>query len=229
MWQKVYESEDHEYTMNVMESRFIQEHNTHYLHGYGYNMTYGGNGMVLHSHSDIEKMKLAQRKRYEDPNQRLLTSEAVKKSYTPELLAKRKETARASYTPKLREIRRQQLLTKNPAKNADVRIRISNSQKKRFESPEERLKLSIARKKSCENPDVLEKMRAATKQQFQNPTARKHLSELQKARFENPKVRQQSIAAKNRPHVICPHCQKTGNVSIMKRWHYDNCKMRTDE
>lgn len=28
----------------------------------------------------------------------------------------------------------------------------------------------------------------------------------------------------NRPQVICPHCNKTGIVSNMKRWHLDKCK-----
>lgn len=28
----------------------------------------------------------------------------------------------------------------------------------------------------------------------------------------------------NRPRIICPHCSKTGIVSNMKRWHFDNCK-----
>lgn len=30
------------------------------------------------------------------------------------------------------------------------------------------------------------------------------------------------------PHdlAICPHCSKEGGERIMKRWHFDNCKMR---
>lgn len=24
--------------------------------------------------------------------------------------------------------------------------------------------------------------------------------------------------------ITCPHCNKTGGNSIMKRWHFDNCK-----
>lgn len=26
--------------------------------------------------------------------------------------------------------------------------------------------------------------------------------------------------------VVCPHCQKRGGENIMKRWHFDNCKLR---
>jgi len=32
---------------------------------------------------------------------------------------------------------------------------------------------------------------------------------------------------KNKPRVTCPHCQKVGAVSQMKRWHFNNCKMAT--
>lgn len=24
--------------------------------------------------------------------------------------------------------------------------------------------------------------------------------------------------------VMCPHCNKTGDASGLKRWHFDNCK-----
>ena len=26
--------------------------------------------------------------------------------------------------------------------------------------------------------------------------------------------------------VKCPHCPKVGNMNIMKRWHFDNCKKK---
>ena len=33
-----------------------------------------------------------------------------------------------------------------------------------------------------------------------------------------------SISAKNRPILYCPHCDKSGASSQMKRWHFDNCR-----
>jgi hypothetical protein len=116
VWEVLYTSDDLEHTLNVMESRFIQEHNSHHLYGHGYNMTLGGNGSVIHSLIEIEKMCEAQKRRYTDPEQRRLTGEAIKKSYTPELIKKRSQGTKKSYTPELREIRRQQMLCKNPAK-----------------------------------------------------------------------------------------------------------------
>lgn len=34
-------------------------------------------------------------------------------------------------------------------------------------------------------------------------------------------------AARNRPIVTCPHCQKEGSFNNMKRYHFDNCKSRS--
>lgn len=36
-----------------------------------------------------------------------------------------------------------------------------------------------------------------------------------------------SISQKNKPKIICPHCNKAGTESNMKRWHFDNCKTLT--
>ena len=29
-------------------------------------------------------------------------------------------------------------------------------------------------------------------------------------------------------YLTCPHCNKIGQSVAMKRWHFDNCKMRSD-
>jgi len=31
----------------------------------------------------------------------------------------------------------------------------------------------------------------------------------------------------NKQIIVCPHCDKTGNLGNMKRWHFDNCKYKT--
>jgi hypothetical protein len=33
-----------------------------------------------------------------------------------------------------------------------------------------------------------------------------------------------SISAKNREKVQCPHCDKLGDISMMKRWHFEHCR-----
>lgn len=36
-----------------------------------------------------------------------------------------------------------------------------------------------------------------------------------------------SQSAQNRPKILCPFCNKVGQISSMKRWHFDNCKSHT--
>lgn len=36
------------------------------------------------------------------------------------------------------------------------------------------------------------------------------------------------LAHANRENIKCPHCPKSGIVSNMKRWHFDNCKAKND-
>jgi len=37
-----------------------------------------------------------------------------------------------------------------------------------------------------------------------------------------------SIIRKGIPHktIKCPHCNKIGGIPAMKRWHFDNCKLK---
>lgn len=57
----LYESNDLEHTLNVMEPKFIIEHNSHYIDGWGYNMTTGGDGITgfRHSEETLKKLSLA--------------------------------------------------------------------------------------------------------------------------------------------------------------------------
>ena len=36
------------------------------------------------------------------------------------------------------------------------------------------------------------------------------------------------MMGKSRPTVTCPHCNKTGGINNMSRWHFDNCREKND-
>lgn len=67
-WEILYQNEDREYTLNVMENKFIVEHNTHFLDGHGYNMTYGGEGAFGWIPSEETKMNISKSKLGKKPN-----------------------------------------------------------------------------------------------------------------------------------------------------------------
>jgi group I intron endonuclease len=65
-WQIIFESLDKNFILNKMEKFFIKENNSYYENGFGYNMTFGGQGGMsnkTHSEESKEKMRLAWQKR----------------------------------------------------------------------------------------------------------------------------------------------------------------------
>ncbi len=57
-WEILYDSNDLDFTKNIMESYFITTLRTHYSMGFGYNMTFGGEGKKGYnwSNASIKKM-----------------------------------------------------------------------------------------------------------------------------------------------------------------------------
>ena len=58
---------------------------------------------------------------------------------------------------------------------------------------------------------------------------RRKISEVQKGKTLSEETKR-SISEANKGKmqlkVTCPHCNKEGGVSLMKRWHFDNCKIK---
>ena len=58
-----------------------------------------------------------------------------------------------------------------------------------------------------------------------------HISESNRRRKGLPSGRlgvSTSLKGTPQPILICPHCDKQGGISGMKRYHFDNCKLRKD-
>ena len=69
-WECLYESFDKNFVLSTMENYFIMENNSYFETGYGYNMTFGGQGGMLgkkHTEQTKDKLKLARNKRVVEP------------------------------------------------------------------------------------------------------------------------------------------------------------------
>jgi len=103
---------------------------------------------------------------------------------------------------------------------------------------ETRRKMSASRKgrsawnKGKSNPDVVSALKGKTisakhranisaslRGKTRNPLSNEHRANISAAKQGKNK----GIA---RPTVTCPHCNKTGGVGSMGRWHFDNCKTK---
>jgi hypothetical protein len=53
------------------------------------------------------------------------------------------------------------------------------------------------------------------------------LLHLGKTHSEQSKLKRSlSLIGHHQTRIICPHCNQTGGISLMKRYHLDNCKFR---
>jgi len=88
------------------------------------------------------------------------------------------------------------------------------------------------------DPEVVKRM-ALSKKGKPSPRKGKILTEATKQKIRDslknrPPITKEAIekikaANLGRKHtlVTCPHCNKTGGVTAMPRWHFDNCKNRS--
>jgi group I intron endonuclease len=128
----------------------------------------------------------------------------------------------------------------------EIKDKISNTQKGKTLTSEHKQKLSEARKKL---PDEIKKANGyANKGRVVSEDLRARISntmqgitrsEDTKQKMRKPKSESHrlniSLAHTGKPSLIkgvpdeivtCPHCQKPGGNSGMKRWHFDNCKKK---
>lgn len=92
-------------------------------------------------------------------------------------------------------------------------------------SEEHRKKIGDANRGKERPAEVKEKIRAKL-------IGRKHPKFVPRkrgaTRSEETKERMRE-AAKNRPKIQCPHCGMQGQTSQMKRWHFENCKQKSEK
>ena len=104
--------------------------------------------------------------------------------------------------------------------------------KYRKHSEETKLKMSISRTGFRHSEESKLKMSASTSKQIISDETKLKLSSLFTGE-NNPMFglkhseetkNKISESRKNKPKIECPHCQKIGDPSNMKRWHFENCK-----
>ena len=128
------------------EIYYIQEYNSYYKNGYGYNMTFGGEGTNGYKYTEEQRKKNSesQKKRFENPEERKKLSEIHKKRYedNPEARKKTSEAILKYF------------------ENPEARKKASEGQKKRYEDNPEAGKAHSERLKKIykDNPQARRKL-----------------------------------------------------------------------
>lgn len=210
LWKEIVAEHEYEVriiqnNMNEMDALLLE---TKLIESYGridlntgilVNMTEGGNGGmgVLMTEEYRQKLSNSARVRWQSDRYR------------------EKQSVAQSTSWKNNEIRNKRIARMNAP---DVKVKNSQSKKEMWKNPEYRNKSLKTRYKKWEDPTykefMLNKMREGHFKKGFKPCS----DELKK------KI---SIILKNKPKVICPYCNKTGNAGSMKRWHFDNCRLKS--
>ena len=198
------------------EIGYIQEYNSYYINGNGYNMTRGGEGVngYVRTEEDNKKSSEKTKKYFEDnPQARKDHGERLKKYYedNPEARKEQGERLKKYYedNPKARKDHGERLkkyheenpsaakehgerLKKYYEDNPEVRKEHSEIMKKYYEdNPEAIIQMSKCMKKYYEdNPEAGKQHSIRILEYYENhPETRQKCSESQKKRFENPEER----------------------------------------
>jgi len=98
-------------------------------------------------------------------------------------------------------------------------------------SEENKKRMSLIQKELSKEPWRKEQLNKAVRSMHQakldnnyrpSEETKKKISETLRGRggSEHP------LYGKKKLQVECPYCKKTGGINMMKRWHFDNCKMK---
>ena len=174
------------------EKQYIQEYNSYYINGNGYNMTYGVEGTNGYVFTEEVKQRMSEARiaYYENnPDARIEHGERVRRHYKDNPEAKQQlSEARIEYF-----------------ENPEARQRASEAQIARFENPEARQKISETLIAYFENPEARQRASEARIAYYENPEARQKISEARIAYFENnPDAKRKLLDGKgqNKPFDI---------------------------
>jgi len=171
----------------------------------GYNLTSGGGQGKIISEESRAKM-----------------SEAAKASMTEERRAKISEAIKGKTHSE--ETKKKISESINAAMTDEVRAKMSEAQKASM-TDERRAKISKATKAAMTD-EVRARISEASKAAMTDERRARN-SEANKGRIFSEESRaKMSEACKRKPKVTCPYCGKEGSISVMGRWHFDNCKLK---
>ncbi len=195
--------------LSEKEILYIQEYNSYYMDGNGYNMTFGGEGANGYVYTENDKLRFseAQKKRFENPEEKEKLSRGQKKRFeNPEEKQKHSERMKNRFI-----------------ENPEEKEKLSRGQKIRFENPEEREKhCERMKQRFVDNPELGKKHSERMKKQFEdNPELKEKMAQLQKEYWEKPEARQQMSAKKKKYYEDNPEAGKEHSEKL-KKYYQDN-------
>jgi hypothetical protein len=115
---------------------------------------------------------------------------------------------------RLREARAQQVELQGDTMTQEARIKLSQAAKGRKLSDQHKQKIGLANQGKTRSKEY---RAAINKRMTGHVKSQETLDKLSSKASKEPK-----------PQITCPHCGSTGGEPLMKRWHFDQCKKKTE-
>jgi len=106
------------------------------------------------------------------------------------------------------------------------RRKISEALKGKSPSEETKRKISETLTGITRSEETKRKQAEASKGENHHMYGKTRSEETKRKISESKKGKPSALKGKPQEKVTCPHCKKTGGVSNMTRWHFDNCKKK---
>ena len=192
-----------------LEIGYILIYNSHYIDGYGYNMTYGGEGMngYVITEEDRQQMSESQLKRFEVPGAREEHCIIMNKRFDD--------------NPELRQ-RMSELKTEHYEKHPELRQRLSEIKKEYHATHPNAGKEHSERLKQLhkDHPEFGEQISKERKEYYEkHPEAREHMSEIKKQLHkDHPEIGEQISESLNAHYANHPETREKMSESQQKRF-----------
>jgi uncharacterized protein YdhG (YjbR/CyaY superfamily) len=192
-----------------LEIGYILIYNSHYIDGYGYNMTYGGEGMngYVITEEDRQQMSESQLKRFEVPGAREEHCIIMNKRFDD--------------NPELRQ-RMSELKTEHYEKHPELRQRMSEIKKEYHATHPEAGKEHSERMKEyfATHPEAIQKNSEALKKYHkEHPEARQQMSEIKNEYYAtHPEAGQKISESLNMHYANHPETREKCSESQQKRF-----------
>lgn len=174
------------------------------------------------------KMVIANTELYKDPEWRKKNKQRVLDLYQDPayLEIHRIKMKKVWANPEYRQ-RQKASIQKNSRENEQWKINNKLANQKRFENPVLRQWFGDFNRAKALDPEFRKRHKLAMQKLYQDPI---HIAKMQKI-SQDPEYRKKISDAnkgRSKPKVICPHCNKEGGIGAMMRWHFDNCKQKSN-
>jgi hypothetical protein len=198
-----------------MEIGYILMYNSHYIDGNGYNMTYGGEGVVgyVFTEEDKQKMSESQKKYYKENPEAIQKMSEIKKEYYEKNPDKRlllSEITKKQFESEEARQKQSEKLLNFHKNNPQAKLMMSEIKKEHFKNHPEAGKEHSERMTEYyeKSPEAREEMSKIVKGRYENPEYRKKCSDAQKKRFENEEELQKNSERIKKYHKENPEYRK---------------------